>query len=324
MRRIRLFALVVAVSAAILPAVSARAGDPVTLYGSGWGHGLGLSQWGAYGLASDGWTSTQILTHFYSGTQVSKIAQPPADIRVALATAEPALHLTAEAGPVRLSVQRPVGGTLVGRIPDGETWVVRSVDGAYEVHDADGAVVGGTTWGSASSNLYATYADHGARVTVPEGGATYNRGTLEFNLTACANGCSLRLIARLPFEDYLLGDRRGAEQLAQRGAAGAGRRGAELRALQDPEVRPAADLQLPSHRRLERPGLHRVGQGGRARRPTVGQGGAFDHGVGRDVQGRRRVDGVHGVRRRAHRGPQRAVGDPARRVPVPGGGLRPG
>ncbi len=205
MRRIRLFALVVAVSAAILPAVSARAGDPITLYGSGWGHGLGLSQWGAYGLANDGWTSTQILTHFYSGTKVSKIAQPPRDIRVALATAEPALHLTAEAGPVRLSVKRPVGGTLVGKIPDGQTWVVRSVDGAYEVHDADGAVVGGTTWGGKSSNLYATYADHGARVTVPEGGATYNRGTLEFNLTACANGCSLRSILRLPFEDYLLG-----------------------------------------------------------------------------------------------------------------------
>ncbi len=205
MRRIRLFVLVVAVSAAILPAASARAGDPITLYGSGWGHGLGLSQWGAYGLAGDGWTSTQILTHFYSGTKVSKVAKPPAGIRVALATAEPALHLTAEAGPVRLSVKRPVGGTLVGKIPDGETWVVRSVDGAYEVHDADGAVVGGTTWGGTSSNLYATYADHDARVTVPEGGATYNRGTLEFNLTACANGCSLRLIARLPFEDYLLG-----------------------------------------------------------------------------------------------------------------------
>ena len=43
MRRIRLFALVVAVSATILPAASARAGDPFTLYGSGWGHGLGLS-----------------------------------------------------------------------------------------------------------------------------------------------------------------------------------------------------------------------------------------------------------------------------------------
>jgi SpoIID/LytB domain protein len=206
MRRIRSFALVVAVSAALFPAASARAGEhATTFYGSGWGHGLGLSQWGAYGLATEGWTSTQIVTHFYSGTKVSKIADPPGDIRIALATAEDALHLTAEAGPVRLSVKKAVGGTLVGKIPDGQTWVVRSVDGAYQVQDAAGDVVGGKSWGSASSDLFATYADHGARVTVPEGGATYNRGTLEFNLTACANGCLLRLILQVPFEEYLLG-----------------------------------------------------------------------------------------------------------------------
>ncbi len=206
MRRIRSFALVVAVSAAsIAPAASARAGEPFTFYGSGWGHGLGLSQWGAYGLAAHGWSSTKILTHFYSGTTVAGIAEEPGDIRIALAAAEAALHLTADAGPVRLSVKQPVGGTLVGKIPAGETWVVRSVDGAYEVHDAAGDVVGGTTWGSESSDLFATYADHGARVTMPEGGATYNRGTLEFNLTACAHGCSLRSILRVPFEEYLLG-----------------------------------------------------------------------------------------------------------------------
>lgn len=206
MRRTRSLALFMAVSAAAsAPAISAHAGDPFTFYGSGWGHGLGLSQWGAYGLAANGWSSTEILTHFYSGTKVAKIADQPGDLRVALATGEDVLHLTAEAGPVRLSVKEAVGGTLVGKIPEGETWVVRSLDGAYEVQDAAGDVVGGKTWGSESSGLFATYADHGALVTVPEGGATYNRGTLELNLTACANGCSLRAILRVPFEEYLLG-----------------------------------------------------------------------------------------------------------------------
>jgi stage II sporulation protein D len=209
MRRIRSSVLVVAVSAALVPVVSAGAsagaGEPTTFYGSGWGHGLGLSQWGAYGLANLGWSSTDILTHFYSGTKLAKIDQQPGEIRVALATGSKVLHLTAEAGPVRLSVDTPAGGAPVGKIPVGETWAVRPVDGAYEVHDASGAVVGGSTWGSTSSDLFATYADHGARVTVPEGGATYNRGTLELNLTTCADGCALRLILRLPFEEYLLG-----------------------------------------------------------------------------------------------------------------------
>jgi SpoIID/LytB domain protein len=204
MRRIRSLVLVVAVSAALSP-VSAHAGNDFTLYGSGWGHGLGLSQWGAYGLASQGWTSKQILTHFYSGTTVTQMSDPPGDVRIALTSGKTAIHLTAAAGPVRLSIDQPVGGKLVGKIPDGETWIVRIVDGAYEIHDAAGNVVGGQVWGSESSDLFATYADHGARVTMPEGGATYNRGFLEFNLMGCAGGCSLRSILQVPFEQYLLG-----------------------------------------------------------------------------------------------------------------------
>ena len=36
--------------------------------GHGWGHGLGLSQWGAYGYAKHGWHYDAILAHYYSGT----------------------------------------------------------------------------------------------------------------------------------------------------------------------------------------------------------------------------------------------------------------
>jgi len=204
MRRIRSFALVVAVSAALLPAGSASAGGSFTLYGSGWGHGLGLSQWGAYGLAKQGWTAKQILTHFYSGTTVERAEQPPMEIRVALATGEERIHLTAAAGPVHLWAKAP-SGKPIGAIAPGATWVVRAVDGAYRVLDDTGAVVGDRDWGSTTSNLYVTYAGDDARVVSPEGGATYNRGHLEFNLTGCSGACALRLIAQLPFEEYLYG-----------------------------------------------------------------------------------------------------------------------
>ena len=47
----------------------AAADVTVTLDGHGNGHGYGLSQWGAYGYAVDkGWTSAQILDHYYGGT----------------------------------------------------------------------------------------------------------------------------------------------------------------------------------------------------------------------------------------------------------------
>lgn len=40
------------------------------LEGKGWGHGVGLSQWGAKALASSGWTAEKILVHYYPGTSI--------------------------------------------------------------------------------------------------------------------------------------------------------------------------------------------------------------------------------------------------------------
>ncbi|MBY0123488.1 SpoIID/LytB domain-containing protein [Bacillus sp. S/N-304-OC-R1] len=44
----------------------------VTLNGKGWGHRIGMSQYGAKGLAERGWTAEQIITHYFQGTTVSK------------------------------------------------------------------------------------------------------------------------------------------------------------------------------------------------------------------------------------------------------------
>lgn len=41
--------------------------------GNGFGHGLGMSQWGAFSLASQGYTSQQIVTHYYTGAVLSRI-----------------------------------------------------------------------------------------------------------------------------------------------------------------------------------------------------------------------------------------------------------
>ncbi|HOO63840.1 MAG TPA: SpoIID/LytB domain-containing protein [Synergistaceae bacterium] len=40
--------------------------------GKGWGHGVGLSQWGAKALAEKGWTWQKILGHYYPGTTIKK------------------------------------------------------------------------------------------------------------------------------------------------------------------------------------------------------------------------------------------------------------
>ncbi|MGA1283957.1 MAG: SpoIID/LytB domain-containing protein [Prochlorothrix sp.] len=45
--------------------------------GRGFGHGLGLSQWGAYGLASQGYNYQQILGHYYQNAGLARIQVTP-------------------------------------------------------------------------------------------------------------------------------------------------------------------------------------------------------------------------------------------------------
>jgi stage II sporulation protein D len=50
-----------------------RQGDAFVFKGQGFGHGVGLSQWGAQGMARAGRSYQEILTHYYPGTTISKI-----------------------------------------------------------------------------------------------------------------------------------------------------------------------------------------------------------------------------------------------------------
>ncbi len=43
--------------------------------GGGWGHGVGLCQVGAFGMASAGYTYREILGHYYPGTQIRRLEE---------------------------------------------------------------------------------------------------------------------------------------------------------------------------------------------------------------------------------------------------------
>jgi SpoIID/LytB domain protein len=64
--------------------------------GSGFGHGVGMSQWGAYGMALAGSSAAQIVQHYYTGTAVMPVTDSQ-DIRVNIAHAKPTVYLRAEA-----------------------------------------------------------------------------------------------------------------------------------------------------------------------------------------------------------------------------------
>src|SRR6266508_4333187 len=44
----------------------------LSVTGRGWGHAIGMSQWGAYGYAQRGATYAEILAHYYPGTELGK------------------------------------------------------------------------------------------------------------------------------------------------------------------------------------------------------------------------------------------------------------
>lgn len=73
-------------------AAPAGSGALFMFSGHGWGHGVGMSQYGAYGYAQHGWTAGQILAHYYPGTSPATL--PGVAIRVLLADRKKTLTIS--------------------------------------------------------------------------------------------------------------------------------------------------------------------------------------------------------------------------------------
>lgn len=139
----RLSLLLVAVVTAVAAPASVLAADPpdgattigasTTFHGRGYGHGVGLSQHGARGRATDGHTAESILAHYYQGATLGTI---PLDtpIRVRVLTDAP----VSSASPL----------VLIGR---GGSWTIDGIattfpaDARAEVRPTTSTVDGATT-----------------------------------------------------------------------------------------------------------------------------------------------------------------------------------
>src|ERR1700750_760671 len=68
-------------AALLLCAAPASAKSTFTIKGAGFGHGVGMSQYGAMGYAEHGATAPQILAHYYTGTALGT-TDPNRTVRV--------------------------------------------------------------------------------------------------------------------------------------------------------------------------------------------------------------------------------------------------
>ncbi len=88
--------------------------DPVLFTGGGWGHGVGMSQYGAYGRGAAGHTAAQILAHYYQGTTLG--AYPVTnDVRVRLARVNEVVFEPTAPLPLVLD------GVTIGSAPGGSS-----------------------------------------------------------------------------------------------------------------------------------------------------------------------------------------------------------
>jgi stage II sporulation protein D len=97
----KLSVIFIAVSALLGAEAVAGAVDPAALTkptfvikGRGWGHGVGLSQYGAYGLARQGTGFERILAHYYPGTTLGPA--PVRTVRVLLAEGRKSLTIASQ------------------------------------------------------------------------------------------------------------------------------------------------------------------------------------------------------------------------------------
>jgi stage II sporulation protein D len=98
--RLRLGVALVLAAVVCATAGTARAGTALIVTGHGWGHGVGMSQWGAYGYALHGWKYRRILAHYYPGTKMGSVG----DLRVRVLLTQGASAVTVGcATPLRVT-----------------------------------------------------------------------------------------------------------------------------------------------------------------------------------------------------------------------------
>jgi stage II sporulation protein D len=122
---------------ALLALTAPTAADAATRYdvrGGGWGHGVGMSQYGAYGMAQQGRSYREILSHYYRDTGMSEAAGR--QVRVLLQWRDPYVRVR---GATRLSAAD--GETR--RLRPSTIYVVRpSTSGVLSVGASGGDAVG--------------------------------------------------------------------------------------------------------------------------------------------------------------------------------------
>ncbi len=216
-RRIGSIVAVVALLLTVLPAPAGLAENPAvfSFEGSGWGHGVGLSQYGARAMAESGWTAEQIVGYYYTGTSTNGVAQVLAPDSFVMTDPDPLwIGLHQNQAVLRFQMQNgqaglckagdgegdclpPLNGTQFAG--PGENWELRALGGGVCQFFKEGTAVGNP--GNCRTSI--TWLDQpNTRVFFPDTGRTYARGTLR---TRPNSSGGFHVVLEIGLEDYAYG-----------------------------------------------------------------------------------------------------------------------
>ena len=193
----KLLPVIVALGLVPVSSGPARADRDFQFYGGGWGHGIGMSQYGALGLANRGWAAARIVRYYYSGASLEQREPPAPAFRIGLLQSRKTVHLKATTGGFDLAL---ASGPTIDTVSQGGARRIVIEGGAYQVFNGD-QLVGGQAWGGSGDHLRLVR-QQGAVVKVVEWGHSSGRGQLEFNIAGPAKA---HLIAVVDPEEYLFG-----------------------------------------------------------------------------------------------------------------------
>lgn len=166
-----------------------------TLSGSGWGHGIGMSQWGAKGWADRGKSWQWIATYYFPGSYFGDVSDKIVNVNLDNASRYRSSWRLAPASGARLKIGSTWGKT-------GESFTFTSSSGRITAAGSAGTRRTGLT-----SPLTVTTDASPRRIKVLDGSGYYGYSNKEYrgDMKLVASSSSLKLLNVLGIEGYLKG-----------------------------------------------------------------------------------------------------------------------
>ena len=212
--RLTLFVATLSLITAFTPTALADEDPMITIEGNGWGHGVGMSQYGAYGRALDGYNAQEILQFYFPNTELVASQSVPDDLTIHLFSGEGATITTSGTVSLRnstdeifktienpsiLSVSR-INSSLSISLPDGTDACIE----VTEIETINHCLTDPISINTIEGEPIQTEAVN-QFTNIGTSGNSYQWGTLTIRNRNLSGGGIFVLLEDLPMDKYLYG-----------------------------------------------------------------------------------------------------------------------